>query len=121
MKQTMTHHEVFALAGYATTGAYKALKVHDDILSAVHVSIELENSRSHHVFLSAYYKRDGSPNVGDRLDQLVEHGSELWNMPLFAAVWTREEVDRAMQQLHVRCDRVRGLLANNPVVEDDAA
>ena len=115
----LTHHDLFALAGYATTKLHKVLKEYDCIIYVASAEITMTTETgghgySNHVSMTAHYQRKEPYQVDKILARLIDRDNpehlKLSIMPLQRIVRTREEVDEAIADLRARCAIVRGLL-----------
>lgn len=122
----LTHHDVFALAGYATTAMHKALHRNSDVIYAAHATIELGVKSEYAVRvrqglrLSAYYQRSVSTMLreigkeqGDSGGFIIDASHPLHRigvMPLQRNVYSRTEIDDATEHLDKACRAVRDLV-----------
>lgn len=126
---TLSHHDVFALAGYATTAMHKALHRNTDVIHATHATIELFVKSEYTgrprqgLRLTAYYQRNVSTMLREITKEdststtvVLEADHPLYRvniMPLQRHAYSRPEIDDAIEYLDKACQAVRDHMANN--------
>lgn len=114
----LTHHDTFALAGYATTEAHKVMQEHGDLLSTFGVDIRLENDGDHDVHLTSHYVSTVYDILGEAIDfEALDIRDERFgtrnfrHMALQESVTTREQVDYWIEMTQNRLAFIRTRIA----------
>lgn len=127
---TLTHHDLYALAGYATAKLQRVLKEYDDIIyiAAAEITMTTEpagHGYSNHLTMSAHYQRNEPNNVAAIVARLIDRDNpehrEMEHMPLQRAVRSRAEIDEAIADLRNSIAIVRGMIddLDNAIREAD--
>lgn len=110
----LTHHDIFALAGYATTKLHKILQANADVIytaSAEIFMVEPDHLIAGNRLDIASHWQDFN---GQSATKLVRAAGteylELEHMAINAMCYTREDIDEACDTLEKRCTMMRHLV-----------